>query len=224
METIIYLIRHSKKFDMDHKINFIGERPNRQIITERNILSIEGEEKAKKIAKDEEFKNIDIVYSSLYSRAMSTAKYFLENNNLEYLNVDERLGERKWGEPDLIKHPNYMREQYEDENLKNDTGESSKEVRTRMHEAIKEIIDKNKGKRIIVVSHGAAITFLLMQWCKITYNEENKSKKIVFNDKIILNRKYREPEVFKLIIDEENKVKMIENIDLFEGEMNEKGK
>ena len=74
------------------------------------------------------------------------------------------------------------------------------------------------------MSHGAAITFLLMQWCKITYNEENKNKKIVFNDKIILNRKYREPEVFKLIIDEENKVKMIENIDLFEGEMNEKGK
>ena len=51
-----------------------------------------------------------------------------------------------------------------------------------------------------------------------------RTKKIVFNDKIILNRKYREPEVFKLIIDEENKVKMIENIDLFEGEMNEKGK
>ena len=38
METIIYLIRHSKKFDMDHKINFIGKKPNRQIITERNIM------------------------------------------------------------------------------------------------------------------------------------------------------------------------------------------
>ena len=218
METTIYLVRHSKKFDMDNSINFIGELPDRQIITERNILSIEGEEKIKKIAESEELKNIDVVYSSFYSRAMATAKYFLKSNKIDCLNIDVRLNERKWGHPDLEKHPNYMKEQYEDENLKNEIGESAKEVRTRMYEAYKEIIDKNKEKRIIIVSHGAAITFLLMKWCKVTYNEESKSKKIEFGDKIILNRKYKEPEIFKIVIDENNNVKTIENIDVYEGE------
>lgn len=38
-----------------------------------------------------ELKNIDVLYSSHYVRAMSTAKYISESNNI-MLNVDERLG------------------------------------------------------------------------------------------------------------------------------------
>ena len=53
-----------------------------------------GEILAKKLSELEELKNIDVLYSSNYIRAISTAKYIAEKNSIE-INIDERLGERK---------------------------------------------------------------------------------------------------------------------------------
>ena len=65
-----------------------------QIKNEKIILSIEGERKAKELSEREELKNIDVLYSSNYVRAIATAKYIANKNNLN-INIDERLGERK---------------------------------------------------------------------------------------------------------------------------------
>lgn len=65
-----------------------------QIKNEKIILSIEGERKAKELNEREELKNIDVLYSSNYVRAIATAKYIANKNNLN-INIDERLGERK---------------------------------------------------------------------------------------------------------------------------------
>lgn len=90
-ETIIYLIRHSEQLKIEGKY-LSGD--NEQIKNEKIILSIEGERKAKELSKREELKNIDVVYSSNYVRAIATAKYIANKNNLN-INIDERLGERK---------------------------------------------------------------------------------------------------------------------------------
>lgn len=90
-ETIIYLIRHSEQYrDYEYKDDIDNEKEKNKKI----ILSVEGEEKAKIFAKKEELKDIHVLYSSDFVRAIATAKYIAKNNNLT-INIDKRLGERK---------------------------------------------------------------------------------------------------------------------------------
>lgn len=42
------------------------------------LLSVEGEEQTKKLSKNIELQNIDVIGSSNYTRAKATAKYFPE--------------------------------------------------------------------------------------------------------------------------------------------------
>ncbi len=90
-DTVIYLIRHSEQY-RDYVYNHNSEEESE--INKKIILSIEGEEKARILADKEELKNIELLYSSDYARAVATAKYIAFNNNLT-TNIDERLGERK---------------------------------------------------------------------------------------------------------------------------------
>lgn len=61
-----------------------------QIKNEQNPLSDKGEILAQELSKIAELKNIDVLYSSNYVRAISTAKYIAEKNNIK-INIDERL-------------------------------------------------------------------------------------------------------------------------------------
>ena len=65
-----------------------------QISNEKIILSVEGERKALEISKLKELRNIDVVWSSNYVRAISTAKYIANQNHIE-INIDENFNERK---------------------------------------------------------------------------------------------------------------------------------
>lgn len=58
-----------------------------QMINEKEILSIEGEEAARNLSKNNELKRIDEIWSSSYTRAKQTAKYIASENNLP-INLD----------------------------------------------------------------------------------------------------------------------------------------
>ena len=98
-KTIVYLIRHSEQLKVDG-IKNIDE--NSQISNEKIILSVEGEDKARELSKREELNNIDVIWSSNYVRAISTAKYIAYNNNLE-INIDSNFNERKLGDLETLK-------------------------------------------------------------------------------------------------------------------------
>lgn len=87
--TYTYLIRHSEQLKITNNI-----QEDSQIKNEKIILSINGEKKAEEMSKLSELKNIDVLWCSNYVRAISTAKYIAEENNIE-LNIDKNLGERK---------------------------------------------------------------------------------------------------------------------------------
>ena len=89
--TQVYLIRHAEQLKIKNKI---VENENSQISNEKIILSVAGEKEAEKISELEELKNIDILWSSNYARAIGTAKYIAEKNNIE-INIDESFNERK---------------------------------------------------------------------------------------------------------------------------------
>lgn len=91
-------------------------------------------------------------------------------------------------------------EQILDENLKNEGGESRKEVTARMEKIFNKIFRDNTGKRIAIVSHGAAIKFLLMKWCKLNNEDE-----IQYNEKVI---KLNSPGIIKLVFNDNNLIEL----------------
>ena len=180
--TVVYLIRHSIPL-LDDGIMNVSESD--QIINEKIILSIEGEEKAKQISEISELQNIDAIWSSSYVRAKQTAMYIAYKNNLN-INIDSRFNERKLGNLDKLKElgktkqHSFTLEQLLDKNLKIEFGESMNEVNERMSLAVSDILKKYEDKKIAIISHGAAMKFYLMNFCNL-----NDDMQILFKDKVL---------------------------------------
>ena len=202
-DTIIYLIRHAETID-ENGIRNTGE--TQQEINEKEILSIEGEQASKKLSKNEELKDIDMIWCSSYTRAKQTAKYIANENNLQY-NLDKRLCERKLGNiEDLAKFMNDKstrdpsREQLAFPEFKTRNGESAIDTNKRMNEFISEIIEKYEGKRIAVVSHGGVIKFYLLSHCKVneSLNLEYKGKELIIKSPCLLKLIFRKNELVNI--------------------------
>ena len=210
--TTIYLIRHSVRLPLDS----IEYHTNQEkiILNEKIILSSLGEDRAKLLSEKEELQNIDVVYTSNCVRTLATAKYLMEKQNLNAI-IDDRLDERKVGISNVDRYPDWFSRQYFDESFKTEGGESQKEVRDREDEVINEILVKHKNKRIAVFSHGYAITFYLLKYCKLVSIIDNKLK-YEFNNKIVFNKRINAPEVFKLTFNDNKllNIELIEFIDI----------
>ncbi len=155
-DTIIYLIRHAETIDEDGIRNTSEDS---QLINEKEILSVEGEEQSKKLSENDELKNIDVIWSSSYTRAKATAKYIAERNNLP-INLDSNLSERKLG--NLKELGEFMKdkktrdpsqEQLLDQQFKTSDGESAIDTKQRMTKFFDNILKEYNEKRIVVVSH-----------------------------------------------------------------------
>lgn len=196
--TTVYLIRHSKPLDVNNEFN----NDELQLQNEKASLSIEGETIAREKFSNKEYKKIDVVFSSNYVRTIQTAKYLAEPHNLK-INVNSDLGERRFGISSWDEKPsNFERKQFLDENYKIGDGESQKEVRERMYYILMKILDNNKEKRIAIISHGTAISYLLKVWCNVTIVEDKL--RYSFNEKVLLNGYFNYCETFKLEFDNNN--------------------
>lgn len=205
MQTEIYLIRHSEPFKV-HRGN-CNTQESILIENEKSPLSINGEKMAEEFASYDEFKNLDVVYSSNYVRAMSTAKYFAFNNNLK-VDIDERFNERIHGVDSWSDLPvNFELNQFNDETYKVGFGESQKDVQTRMYDGLVSVMSKNKGKRIAIVSHSTAIAFLLKM-----FSEVKDDGNYTYKGTDYFDGRWEHLETFKLVFDENNVLLRITNI------------
>ena len=182
-DTIIYLIRHAET-TQENGIRNTNE--DSQMINEKEILSVQGEEQSKKLSEYTELNNIDIIWSSSYTRAKATAKYIANNNKLP-INIDSNLNERKLG--NLKELGEFMKdkktrdpsqEQLLDRKFKTSDGESAEDTRERMTKFFDRILKEYKGKKIAVVSHGGSIKFFLLNWCKV-----NQDVRLVYNNTVL---------------------------------------
>lgn len=211
--TEVYLIRHSEKY---RNFNNIINDDSFQLFNEKIILSINGEMLANKLANMEEMSNIDVVFASNYVRSIGTAKYIAYSNKID-VNIDKNFGERIYGinsVDEIIDDFNVK--QWNDIDYKLPNGESRRDVTNRMYNALIRVINDYKNKRIAIVSHGTAISFLLDKWCDVfvNYNNDNKmNTKIVFKNKIIFDNNISAPCVFKIVFDDNNIIS-IENINI----------
>ena len=87
--TTLYLIRHSIK---ERNFGELDSLDSFQIRNEKLILSLEGEEKALELSKHSELQKIDELWASNYVRAISTAKYISNSNNIK-LNISSAFDE-----------------------------------------------------------------------------------------------------------------------------------
>lgn len=206
--TTIYLIRHSKPMKVNNTLN----NDNLQIQNEKQSLSIEGEQIAQNKLNNTELDNIDVLFSSNYVRTVQTAKYLAEKNNIE-IKVISDLGERKFGIDSWEQLPeNFERKQLLDENYKIGNGESQKEVRERMYSAVMKILNEYNNKRVAIISHATAISYLLKKWCDIQLVDDKL--RYSFNNKILLDGYFNYCETFKLEFDDDYKLIDIKNIEL----------
>ena len=211
MITTVYLIRHSIRFNRAN-IETYNTNQNMALKNEKIILSVEGEKRSEILSKEDELQNLDVVYTSNCVRTLQTAKYILENQNLK-ANIDERFDERRVGIPNDDTVKDWYIRQYIDDNYKTEGGESQLEVRNRFSNAINDVLNKYKGKRIAIFTHELATTFYLKTWCELEYNYEENQIKLTFNDKTLITRKFNAPEVFKLEFNDKNEIIDINNIE-----------
>ena len=207
MKTI-YLIRHSAPFiEIDNYIDYKNTSWNDY---NRNmILSTKGENNAKELTNIKELRDTNEIYSSDSFRAIGTAKYIAELNNLR-IKLDSRINERNLGINSINELPeNFSKKSFDDKNLKFKNGESLNEVDKRFNEFINEILNKNNNKTVIVI-HGMILMSYLQTLCNFEFDGEKF--KISYNNKIVINRKFKNPDVFKLEFDNENNLNNIENI------------
>ncbi len=208
--TIVYLIRHSVRMPLNC-IETYNSNQSGTLKNEKIILSVLGEKRAEILSNEKELQNIDVVYTSNCVRTIQTAKYILEKQNLN-VNIDDRFDERRIGLINDHAVSDWFERQYYDENYKTVNGESQKDVKERFKEAFDEVIKNHKDKRIAIFSHGYAITFFLLNYCKIK-NIIGRRLVYEYNGKIILDKELNAPEVFKLILDDNNNVINIELIE-----------
>ena len=207
MNTIVYLIKHAEELE---EKGIKNTKESSQHMNEKYILSVKGEEQAKELSENQELQNIDILWSSSYSRAKGTAKYIAYKNNLD-INIDSRLNEIKLGSIEDL--ANWMKNQKYgvvqsyllDRKYKGRDGESCEEATKRISEFLNFILEEYKGKRIALISHGALISFLLTNWCNL-----NEDVKLIWNNKII---EIKEPSITKLTFDDRNLID-IESINI----------
>ena len=207
--TTIYLIRHSAPFiDIDNYKDYKNvswDDYNRNM-----ILSPIGEERAKKLCDVEELSNIDCIYASDSYRAIGTAKYLADKNNLN-IKLDERINERILGCNKISELPdNFSQNSFNDKDLKFGNGESLNEVDNRFLSFLEEILN-DKEDKIVLVIHGMILMSYLQTICNFKYN--GKEFKIEFKGKEIINRRFNNPDVFKIIFNDK-KIVNIENINL----------
>ena len=153
-------------FILRHGYTTRGER--KEMIISSDIkhdkyhLTDEGKKQVQKVA--EVIKNnheIDLIYSSPFLRTKETAETVAKLLHLK-VNTDDRLREIEHGECDGHPHSDCpskdTRKTLDDK--PHELGETWNDVRKRMYDFMKEMEEKNSGKKILIVSHGDPLWLL----------------------------------------------------------------
>lgn len=143
--TKVYFVRHAQS---DHAWNEERIRPLTEEGKKDSVIVLE-------FLKD---KKIDAFYCSPYKRSLDTIADSAAFFGKEII-TDERLREREKGEDSN----NYgmFQKRWNDHNYHEDGGESISMVQKRNIEALNNILSDNPNKKIVVVTHGTALSTIL---------------------------------------------------------------
>jgi len=167
--TTIYLINNSLTIN-----NLVfPESESLKLKREKRILSIEGEEEARRLVNLKELDNVNKIYASGYVMSIATAKYLANKLELDIV-IDSALGERAIGTLGDKKIRMVTEMQENDFDYRLPSGESLNEVKVRMNKFLKNILMVDKDKTIALFTHNVAITALLSIYCDKGFNFDNR--------------------------------------------------
>lgn len=155
----IYLIRHCSAK---------GQEPLAE-------LTDEGSKQAVRLAEALEHKQIEVVISSPYQRAIDTIRPYCERHHLT-LQTDDRLKERVLSSENLSDWMDKLKDTYSNLDLKYEGGESSNEAMSRGVAVFHELLDRPE-QNIVLVTHGALMSLILKHFDRSIGFEEWKDLK-----------------------------------------------
>ncbi|MBC5628291.1 histidine phosphatase family protein [Clostridium sp. NSJ-6] len=171
MKTIIYLTRHGQtEWNLERRLQGRGNSP----LTEAGI------ERAKELRERIKDIDIDFIYSSPIERALDTANIIKGEKNIEVI-TDEGLMEMCFGDYEGRKTDEVMAENpswnidlimHGDVELCAPNGEDLASVRARVAETMDRIIEENRGKAILIVTHGITLKALMYYFKDQEVNNE----------------------------------------------------
>ena len=175
------------------------------------ILSVEGEENARKLCDIKELKNIKEVYFRNSFRAIGTAKYIANQNNLK-IKLDDRINERELGVSKIAELPkNFTMNSFDNKDFKVGFGESLNEVDKRFNSFMKDLLN-SKIDSIALFIHGILMLSFLQN--NFDFNFDGHKLKLKFNDKVVYEDYMKNPIIFKIVYDDE-KIIDIDSIELW---------
>lgn len=145
--TRIYFVRHAQP---DHKWEDDRTRP----------LTDEGKQDAEIVLEFLSNKEIDAFYSSPYKRSYDTIAATAAFYGKEII-TDERLRERECGADGNMFGNGLLKKRWENNDFHEEGGESINMVRKRNMEALGDILSENADKRIVIGTHGTALSSIL---------------------------------------------------------------
>jgi len=130
-------------------------------------LTKEGKIQAEKLAQRLSKEDIDVVYCSDLDRCRETVKPFLDKVDVPIVYTPE-LRERNYGVFDgkpVVEYLGWLNEKglMEDYTRGPEGGESLQEVKKRMVKWVHKILKKEKGKNVLIVTHGASKIALMLE-------------------------------------------------------------
>ncbi len=171
MNTVIYLTRHGQTlWNIEKRLQGRGNSP----------LTEEGIERAKELRDRIKYIHIDIIYSSPIERALTTANIIKGDKSIEVI-TDDGLMEMCFGDYEgkitdevMKENPNWdisliMKGNTE---LTAPNGENLAEVRDRVARSMNKIIEKNRGKTILIVAHGITLKAIMYYFKDEEVNSE----------------------------------------------------
>ena len=204
-KTRIFIVRHTET---------VGNIEKRLTGRQDYEVTPRGEKLIQKLTTELSNIKFDKIYSSTSGRAIKTVENLAELNNLE-IETKEDLCEMYFGKYDGWKWEDVNRIQPEIKQRQNEINEISgiedqetmEHVADRMDKCIRNIVQTNIGKTILISSHGVAIEAFLRKISGIPFNQE-REKFCQYN--VAINELEYENDKFKII--------QLANIDYLNGE------
>lgn len=171
-KTRIFIVRHTET---------VGNIEKRLTGRQDYEVTPRGEKLIQKLTTELSNIKFDKIYSSTSGRAIKTVENLAELNNLEIENKED-LCEMYFGKYDGWKWEDVNRIQPEIKQRQNEINEISgiedqetmEHVADRMDKCIRNIVQTNIGKTILISSHGVAIEAFLRKISGIPFNQERE--------------------------------------------------
>jgi 2,3-bisphosphoglycerate-dependent phosphoglycerate mutase len=145
--TRVYFVRHAEP-NYDNHDDMLRE------------LSPKGMEDRKLVTAFLSDKNIDVVLSSPFKRAVDTVADFAEKEGLPIETIED-FRERRVDSCWIEDFNAFAKKQWSDFDYKLSDGECLGEVQSRNITALNTVLDKYPGKNIVIGSHGTALSTII---------------------------------------------------------------